>query len=192
MRIGCILLAAGSGKRFGGDKLLFSVDGIPMMEYALRLHQKIAYDARVVIHREGDTAVEQLAAGYHYLPVSNPRAAEGAGTSTACGIKALLKIGSFDGALFGVCDQPYLKDDTVRRMLAAFSETPHAIVTAAFENQRGNPVLFSRDYFAELAALEGEQGGRFVLKRHQECVRTVQAQSPLELKDIDCRDEALP
>jgi CTP:molybdopterin cytidylyltransferase MocA len=37
-RIALVLLAAGSSRRFGGDKLQTPIDGVPMLLHALRLY----------------------------------------------------------------------------------------------------------------------------------------------------------
>ena len=51
MKIGCVLLAAGAGRRFGGGKLLSRVEGEPMMERALRLYASAPFAARVCVTR---------------------------------------------------------------------------------------------------------------------------------------------
>ena len=61
MKIGCVLLAAGAGKRFGGGKLLYEVDGEPMIARALRLYSSIPFDARVCVTRAEAGEIRQLA-----------------------------------------------------------------------------------------------------------------------------------
>ena len=51
MKIGCVLLAAGAGKRFGGGKLLHEIDGEAMITRALRLYGKISFAARICVTR---------------------------------------------------------------------------------------------------------------------------------------------
>ena len=186
MKIGCVLLAAGSGKRFGGDKLLYAPDGVSMAERACRLHADIDYGARVMVVRTGDETLGALAAQYGFDAVPNPRAADGIGTSAACGMAALLeRDGSLDGALFAVCDQPYLTAESVRRLLQAFQADASRIVAPECLGRRGNPVVFPRSLFREFDALHADVGGGAIIRNHPELLTLVALCDERELSDID-------
>lgn len=60
----------------------------------------------------------------------------------------------------------------------------------AWEKQRGNPVVFHEKYVDELLALEGDTGGREVLKRHPQDLFLCQVPDAQELKDYDYLREA--
>ena len=61
MKIGCVLLAAGAGKRFGGGKLLHVIDGEPMIARALRLYAALPFAARVCVTRTEAAEIQILA-----------------------------------------------------------------------------------------------------------------------------------
>ena len=65
---------------------------------------------------------------------------------------------------------------------------PGSIVCAGNGRRTGNPVLWDRKYFQELLNLTGDEGGRQVMRRHEESLRIVQA-DPEELKDIDRKED---
>ncbi|MEG1756701.1 MAG: nucleotidyltransferase family protein [Clostridia bacterium] len=189
MKIGCILLAAGFGKRFGGDKLMHIVNGQTMVAHACTLHSSLPYDARILVSHPGDLAVQDCATTHGFFVVINERAPEGIGTSASRGIAALCTLPDhFDGALFGVCDQPYLTVETVRRLLAAFALHPDRILALEQDGRRGNPVIFPHSMFAELSKLDGEHGGSTVVRLHPELLMTISVVTARELTDIDTKE----
>ncbi len=193
MTLGCVLLAAGSGRRFGGDKLLFRVDGMPMIERALRLHAAIRYSARVIVVRPGDAEVQAFAAQFGFPVAENARHADGIGTSVCAGVNALIAMdAAIDGVLCAVCDQPYLTRDTLLRLIDRFAETPERIVAPACNGRRGNPAIFPRQLLPELTALCGDKGGSAVIARRPELLTTIPVDDARELGDIDYRIEAKP
>ena len=117
------------------------------------------------------------------------------------GISNSIKIGinydmGADGYMFMVCDQPFIKKETILRIINTFSKGAKGIVGAgtkdmADEERRyviGNPVIFSRKYINELLALEGDKGGKKVVMNHLDDVEIVQIQDAVELVDIDTKE----
>lgn len=49
MRVDCILLAAGSGRRFGGKKQFLDIDGKRIIDYSLRVIEKVDLIQRLVV-----------------------------------------------------------------------------------------------------------------------------------------------
>lgn len=183
-----MLLAAGSGRRFGGDKLIHSVDGETMIARACKLHASLPYAARILVTRPSDGPVQDCAARYAFPIAENPRHLEGIGTSAALGMTRLVQLDdALDGVLFGVCDQPYLTPGVVHALLDQFARTLESIVAPAFDGVRGNPVIFPKDLFAEFSALDGDVGGGAIIRRHPERVRLVPIESAQALTDIDTR-----
>ena len=113
---------------------------------------------------------------------SDRGAGEGIAASIRLGVAAM---DGMDGALFAVCDQPWLTTESVRRLLDAFSDAGDAICALSWRGTRGSPVIFPACFFGELAALTGDTGGSAVLRRHPERLRLVEASSPRELMDVD-------
>jgi len=189
VKIGCVLLAAGAGKRFGGGKLLHAVDGEPMIARALRLFSEVPFAARVCVTRAEETEI-QLLAHERGIPVAiNPDPERGVGTSVAIATEAILaKEPALDGILYAVADQPYLTQESVEKLLEAFAEHPNDIISLAFAGRRGNPAVFSAEFYPELCALKEDTGGNAVMKRHPDRLRLVEAGSAEELRDIDTKE----
>ena len=190
MNVGCVLLAAGAGKRFGGEKLLYEVDGVSLIARALALFAGAPFSARVCVVRTGAERISALAnaAGFH--AAVNPDADRGVGTSVSAGtLAALERRPDLDGILYAVGDQPYLTRASVTRLLEAFEREPDKIVSLSYGGERGNPAVFPRAFFAELAALGEDVGGGAVIRRHPEMLRLVEADAAKELADLDVRPE---
>ena len=188
MRIGCVLLAAGSGRRFGGNKLAHCIDGVSMMERACALHARVDYAARVLVARPDDALAQSCAEAYAFTLAVNAQHARGIGTSAAVGMATLTAAdAALDGALFCVCDQPYLTAGTIDALIRRFAEAPDCIVAPAFNGRRGNPVLFPRALFDSFLSLDGDIGGAAVMRAHAERVVLVPLNNARELTDIDTR-----
>jgi len=188
VNIGCVLLAAGSGRRFGGDKLLYEVNGVPMVEHALALFGGLPFCVRVCVTKANADEIGALAEANGFVPVVNPDAERGMGTSAAVGTEAAERLcPGLDGILFAVCDQPYLTALSVRRMLNAFPRLPDDILALSCSGVRGNPVIFPREFFPELRALDGDVGGGAVIRMHSDRLILVECESPNEVEDVDTR-----
>ncbi len=180
--IAAVLLASGRGKRFGPDKLLYEVEGVPMAERAFRA---LPPDIPAFVVT-GDSRVGALARQHENITVvENTDGRDDISLTIRLGLQVLPE--ETTGALFCVCDQPWLTRASVEHLLAAFRAEPEGIYVLAWEGRMGNPCLFPRKYFPELSALENDQGGKAVIARHPEAVRYVQALDPRELEDLDIR-----
>lgn len=178
-----VLLAAGSSRRFGGNKLLWEIDGQPMLlRAAIRLIEASALlDADVaIVTREG--AHLALLEGLPARILLNPDHELGIGTSVRCAVRALN-----DGApaAFFVADQPYLRVETIVRFLKNWLASQKGLGCVSHNGEAGNPAVFSARYFPELEQLSGDRGGKRVLLRHLEDCFFEEIDDPRELEDID-------
>ncbi len=182
MKIGCVLLAAGAGVRFGGDKLKACVAGKTMLENILSKLPAELFDKCVIV--AADSSLLETAKTYGISGVINNRPELGIARSIRMGLKPLLDM---DACMFCVSDQPFLKGETIRAMLENY--TPGTMLSLAHGGKRGNPVLFPSSLFGELLRLRRSQFGTHVIHAHPELLKLYETADPLELKDIDTREE---
>ncbi len=180
MKLGCVLLASGFGTRFGGNKLLAVVEGKTLMRRTMEAIPAALFDQAAVVSQYEEILTQAVRG--KYLPVPNPRSSEGISASLRLGLKVM---GDMDGALFAVCDQPWLTKRSVVRLIRAFREHPDRIAALAYEGKRGNPVIFPASLFPALDMLRGEDGGRTVISWNPGLLLTVEASSARELMDVD-------
>lgn len=184
MRVGAVLMASGGAARFGSNKLLHPVDGVPMIQRAFSAVPACLFEEAVVVSRYPD--ILELAEGQGYRPVCNPWAEEGQSASIRLGLAPLRGM---DGALFAVCDQPWLTRESVTRLLEAFSNHPGQICSLSWQGRRGSPSVFPAALFPALLSLTGDQRGGTVIQTNRNMLRLVDAGSPRELYDVDAPED---
>ena len=180
MKVGAVLLASGSGSRFGSNKLLHEVQGLPMICRAFAALPAGLFDRAAVVSSYPE--ILTLAEKHGYLAIPNPGAAEGQSASLRLGLSQMLDM---DGVLFSVCDQPWLGRKSVERLLEQFHAFPDQICALGWQGKRGSPVVFPADAFHDLLELTGDQGGRKIIQANACRLHLVEADCPDELQDVD-------
>jgi len=102
--------------------------------------------------------------------VLNPRHAEGQSTSLAAGLAACAPSSAAAVVLLG--DQPGIREDHVRALVAAFEDSRDEVLRLRFRDGPG-PALLARPVWPELTALAGDVGARALLDADPERVRWV-------------------
>jgi molybdenum cofactor cytidylyltransferase len=186
-RVAAIVLAAGRSTRMGGpNKLLADLGGRPMVRIVVE--QVLASRARPVIVITGHQRdrVEAALSGLAVTFVDNPNFADGLSTSLKAGVAAL--PADVDGTIVCLGDMPHVDADLIDRLIAAFDpERGALVVVPTIAGKRGNPVVWSRRFFADLASLDGDVGARHLIVGYQEAVVEVPADKAA-LVDVDTPD----
>lgn len=186
MRLGIVLLAAGAGKRFGGNKLTAQVHGKPMYLWAMENIEEMKTELPAVVVT-GTPEIVSAAEAKGMIAIFNGQPELGISLSIRLGIEAVIQEDrKVDGILFMVCDQPWLEKTTLVRLMSEFDG---GILALSYGERRGNPVIFSREYLKELSELSGDIGGRQVMAHHRENVRFLEVNDEKELQDIDKREQ---
>jgi molybdenum cofactor cytidylyltransferase len=183
--IAAILLAAGSGSRFGGEKLLHPLeDGVAIAAHAARNLLAVTPDVIAVV-RWGDFPLYEMLEQEGCQVTMFQGAARGMGASLAYGVG---QARGADGWVVALADMPRIAPDTTRRIVAALEEG--ALVAAPVcKGERGHPVGFSAALRDELLALDGDQGARSVVERHRSAVKLVECDDPGILYDVDRKSD---
>lgn len=178
--VGCVIMASGMGKRFGGNKLMADFGGQPMIARSLAATEGL-FDRRVVVTRHQDVAAFcrelRVEVVLHNLPNRND--------TVRLGVEA---VGNVEGCLFCPGDQPLLKKETVAALVSDWRAEPDFIWRTAFEDQPGAPILFPRWAFPELLALPEGKGGALLVKQYPERVHLHPVRDKYELMDVDTRE----
>lgn len=171
-----VLLAAGSGSRFGGasHKLTTVVAGRPVaawaIEAALEAHvgPLVIVTGAITLTVPGDVSPAARASMDAFGPpriVVNPSWADGMATSIQAGLAAC------DGAtavVIGLADQPCVTPEAYRAV--ARSASPIAIAT--YGGVRGNPVRLHAEMWPKLPHT-GDEGARVLFRSHADYVQEV-------------------
>lgn len=180
-RIVGLLLAAGSARRFGGNKLLERLpDGEPILLASARNLAR-ATDRCIVLLRPAQQAERALLHANGIDVIEVPDADAGMGVTLARGVQATQASG---GWLVALGDMPCIHVDTLRYVARALEEG--ASLAAPFhDGRRGHPVGFSAGWRQALSALEGDEGARRLLQAHRDEIALVPVNDPGCLLDID-------
>jgi CTP:molybdopterin cytidylyltransferase MocA/xanthine/CO dehydrogenase XdhC/CoxF family maturation factor len=183
-RIAGIVLAAGTSSRMGRNKLTAIVADKPLVRHAVDTALGAALDPVMVVTGHDDAALRAVLEDAPVIFVHNSKYAEGLSTSLRAGIAAL--PAHCDGALILLGDMPAISADLVRRTVAAFQPSAgRTICVATAQGQRGHPVLWGRQLFAEIETLHGDSGARGLMAAHPEQVVEIEAGDESALIDID-------
>jgi molybdenum cofactor cytidylyltransferase len=171
----------------GPNKLLAEINGKPLVRIAAE--QALASRARPVVVVTGHQRAE-VEAALKGLPVAfthNPDFAEGLSTSLKAGIAAL--PAEVDGAIVCLGDMPQVDTALIDRLVAAFDPEKGAfVVVPTIAGKRGNPVVWSRRFFGDLAKLDGDVGARHLISSYPEAVAEVPVTGRGALVDVDTPD----
>lgn len=204
-----IYMAAGNSRRFGSNKLFYELDGKPMYRHLLeRLveikdrYNKLKKAGKKIKNAESNNPVIDIIVVTRYreildycssIPdchaVLSPDSEKGISYTIKAGIMAVQeqkKTGMQDYYMFAVADQPYLKSQSVIKLIDEVLENK-GNMRLAFSlrcgDAVGNPCVFHSSLIPQLLSLEGDKGGRSVAKKY-DCVY-VDIADERELMDID-------
>ncbi len=180
-RNGCIIMASGEGRRFGGNKLMADFHGEPMICRALAATEGL-FARRIVVTRHQPVA--DLCRERHVECVLHDRPLRS--DTIRIGLEAM---GEVDGCLFCPGDQPLISRETVAAMVLAARQEKNAIWRTAFEGTPGSPVLFPRELLPPLRHLPDGKGGGWLIGQHPDRVRLLPVTDPAELMDADTPEE---
>lgn len=178
-----VVLAAGSASRYGKNKLLEEVHGKRMFEYLFDELESVDGVCKVAV--TGYEEIKEAALGKGFETVWNEEPQKGIARSLRMGLsRCILKEPDITGVIFTVCDQPWLTRETFLGLMNQADRYPGKIICTAACGRTGNPVLWDRRYFEELLCLEGDTGGRQVIKAHKNDLILYETDA-VQLKDID-------
>jgi molybdenum cofactor cytidylyltransferase len=176
-----ILLAAGSSRRFGSNKLVVPLpEGTPLVLAVVRRLQLVVNAVIVVVHPQ-DQVLPELLATENVQVVICQNADAGMGASLAAGVAA---SGDARGWIIVLADMPAIQISTLQRVVQALDNG--AVLAAPYHaGQRGHPVGFRSSVRDELLTLSGEAGAREILTRHAAAVVRLDVDDAGILLDID-------
>jgi molybdenum cofactor cytidylyltransferase len=187
LRLAAIVLAAGSGSRFGGNKLTAPYGGGLLIDGAL--HAALAAPVTdVVVVTGADPKVID-----HVETLADPRLRLAFAEHHAAGLSASLKAGlaalarGTDAVFVFLGDMPRIPTSVFSPLCEAID---HGAPAAApvFQGRRGHPVVFASGLFDELMELEGDRGAGNILDALGEQVVTIPAADDGVLFDVDTKE----
>ncbi len=189
-KTGAIILAAGMSKRMRSAKLLLPLNGAPMIHYpiALALQQKL--NPIVVVAGQYIDEIRSAVDCPEITYLYNPDYKSGIASSLKLGIKELTN--QVDAAMIFLGDQPFVHEQVVRSIRTIYENEKDSgvrIVRPRYAGQQGHPILFHHDMFRYFTSLNGDEGGRNIIKSHKDCLELIDFSEPLWGMDIDTPED---
>lgn len=179
-----VVTAAGSAERFGGRKLLASVDGEPLLDRTIRaLLDGGVSEVIVVVGTDGRAELERDVNAMNdarVRPVENHDPSRGMFSSIQDGVATA----SGDALLIMPGDMPFVRSETVRAIIAAYRERP-AIVSPRYRGKRGHPVAMPLALREEIRATPSGATLHDVIKKHADARVDLDVDDPGVVRDVD-------
>ncbi len=181
IRLDAVIMASGLSRRMGCNKLLLPLGQSTVVEQFLRrfpfnLFQK-------VIFVFSDPQVAAIAGKYPVILCHNHDPEAGKSRSIQLGVSKSI---AEDGILFAVADQPLLTGTTIQVLVETFSgHNCEKIIVPEVAGRPANPVIFPAVCRSEFVELERDSGGRQLIDKDPQRVRSVLFVSEDEFCDVD-------
>ena len=177
-----VVLAAGTGSRFGSTKQLVLLDGKPLAQHAIDALISAGTDEVIVVTGHDAVAVaSSLALPGNARIVWNKAHRDGQATSLAAALHVV--DDESEAAIILMADQPGVTAEVIRSLISRFQATRKQVVRAMYADGPG-PSLLSREIYAEAGHLHGDVGARVLIASHPEWVEEVAVDGPAP-RDID-------
>jgi molybdenum cofactor cytidylyltransferase len=187
-----LILAAGASSRMRGtDKLLQTIDGTPILRRVAKAALATGAPVRVTL----PVGAEARNATLSELAVRTIDVADaglGMSRSLVRGVAAIMAgdPGPRDGIMILPADMPGFTSDALLDLVARFTAEPQWIWRGGTEDGKaGHPTIFPRDLWSALSGVNGDEGGRSVVKGHHDRVRILPLPGQMATLDLDTPEE---
>ncbi|GGX80806.1 hypothetical protein GCM10007160_05010 [Litchfieldella qijiaojingensis] len=183
-------MAAGRSQRFGdADKRLAVLpDGRTLLAATMERAAEVFPLVRVVLREDDDR--QALGVPEKGQVIRAPHGGAGLGASLADAFVALARdthLANCEAAAIVLADMPFIQVATLRTLLC--DADPSRIVRPRHGGRPGHPVLFGRDFWLELTKLDGDEGGRAIIRQHMAQCREIDVDDPGIHADIDLPED---
>lgn len=181
MRVAAILLAAGSSRRFGGQKLLAPWRGRPLYEHALEALLASPAVTEIIVVVQPGFAVPPARQRCRFI--ENPEHAEGMGASLRAGVRAA--PADAEAYLVALADMPRITPELVAALVAGHAAAGRPIMVPVHGGRRGHPVVMGRELREALLAVTGDVGAREIIRAHPGWVAELETADEAVVFDVD-------
>jgi len=181
--IAAVVLAAGASSRMGRPKQTLLLNGVPMLQRVLEILRKSSVERVVVVLGANAAEVKKHIKFADEMVVVNPRFAEGMSSSLRLGLENVAREAG--AVIIALGDQPFVLPTTIDMLVSAYEKSSAPVVIPTYQGARGNPVLFDKSVFSQLAKIRGDVGAKSVVQKNQADVLEVEVPDKGVLEDID-------
>jgi molybdenum cofactor cytidylyltransferase len=165
--IGAVILAAGTASRMGRQKLLLPLAGQPLLTHVLGTVRKLPWADCIAVIGEPEAELAALCHTQTVRSIYNSKRQQGQAASITLGVQHLTS--DLAGIMFFLGDQPLISPALIAGVIDQFTQSASdkAIIVPCYQGQRYSPVLFGGYWRGSLAVLNGDTGGRQIMRANQ-------------------------
>lgn len=167
--VGCVIMASGLGRRFGGNKLMASLGGKPIVQWGIDAAKDV-FSKMVVVTRHEDVAALCEVQGVHVVLHDLPYRSD----TVRLGLEAL---GDVSHCLFLPGDQPFVTAQSLSALMLAAQNSD-----GIWRLGGKSPTIFPKWTFENLKDLPQGKGGNVLISQFG--AKSLEAEI-FELQDID-------
>ncbi|SCG84511.1 Purine catabolism protein pucB [Proteiniborus sp. DW1] len=180
-----IIMASGFSRRMNRDKLTLNFGGELVIEKVIKATKESKLDEVILVYQ--NESIRDLGHRYNIKTVFNSSPEKGQSESMKLGIRASnLNTRAF---MFIVGDQPLLDFKTINKIIEVFNNSEKKIIVPSYNGKKGSPTIFSSKLRDKLLEVEGDKGGRIIIKENPHEVEYVPIDDYKVGLDIDTWDE---
>ena len=174
----------------GENKLLFPINGIPMIDRICKSVEAADFNPVFVVTGFEKKSVRFALKDRNVEFIHNRDWQSGMSTSIKKGISSLPR--EVSGSLIVLGDMPFISTLTLLRLKSVFEENKgKKIIYPTYHNHQANPVLFPKRYFVEILSITGDRGCKSILECHKKESITFPVTSDEVVLDCDTKEDYL-
>ncbi len=182
MNVNAIIMASGLSKRMNQNKLKMKIEDKFIYEFILGTVNNCKYGFNEIIVVSNDKDILENAGSLGFKSVENEIFNLGQSASVRLGVE---KSCETDGYMFFTADQPFISEKTINELLTTFKKNSNSIIVPCYRGINGSPAIFPKIFKEQLLKLEGDTGGKLIIKDNKDKIIKVHIYSEEEHIDID-------
>ncbi|PBJ08223.1 NTP transferase domain-containing protein [Flavobacterium sp. ACN6] len=168
-KTGIVILAAGNSSRLGRPKQLLEYKESTLLKNTISEALNVPNSFVIVVTGANNQNIEKDLDSAAITLCFNEDWETGMSSSIVKGLKEILHLNSdSENCILAVCDQPFVTSSIFENLISEYHKTQKGIVTSAYSETLGTPVLFHKKYFNELLDLKGQEGAKKIIKKYLE------------------------
>lgn len=179
-----IILASGYSRRMKKDKLIMNINGKPMVEWAIRACSNSKLDHIILVYR--NPKVKEIGDKYRIKNIYNEKAYLGQSEGIKLGIKS---VRNADGYMFLTGDMPYIDSKLIDRLIEEYKKNPNSIIVPYYNGKQGMPTIFPKEYKEDFLNINGDKGGRDIIRKNPNLVKKIYIRDEKLGMDIDTMED---
>ncbi len=181
-----IILAAGESTRFGENKLIYMINGIPIIRKVV-MEAKLPNVRIIIVIGHDQAKIRSALKGINVDYVYNEDYKKGMSQSIIAGVNF---SSSIRGILILPGDMAYIKSHIIEQVISVHKKTGASIVIPTYNGRGGHPILFDVKLKDELLSIKEETRGlKEIVQKHENEIYNIELGTPIVVHDVDTKDD---